>query len=562
MELTKITIRNFKKIRSAELPLAKINFLVGGNNAGKSSILQAIHCAVTAAQSQVENDGARVLAEENLKYSPAGDFSRLGHGRPLENSSYGHRAKIEFSGKTVSGDDASYAVQLYKGRNNKNVGIERSGTTPGFGSHINSVKSPFSVFVPGLAGVASFEEFRSEATVFRRIAGGEANLYLRNVFLILQRRGLLADFVELARLVFPGLRVNVDFDPTRDIHINVNVQTGLGVAQIPLDLVGTGVLQALQIFAYATLAKPSLLLLDEPDSHLHPSNQALLVQAFEAITEKTSTKIVLATHSRHLLNSAPETSKIFWVENGTIKEDQDFDLIKLLMEIGALDDADSIIGADGNLIVATEDSDTTALEHLLSVATERDYTIVRLNGVSNSNVACKVLDQLVPHTRGPAKVLFHRDRDFMTDDEVDRWKRQVESESIRCWVTRESDIESYFLSVAHLAAVSGLDPADITQFLNELLRENSRDIRSQFSKKRREVNMQMNRDGGGPATEELLPNDHVPSVEHAVGKFLVKKVRGRSHEVLGREIDPICLPRENLCPELTEVIEQLFELNA
>ncbi len=61
MELKKIDIRNFKKIRNAELELSKINFLVGGNNSGKSSILQAIHCSVTAAQSQVANNGAKVF---------------------------------------------------------------------------------------------------------------------------------------------------------------------------------------------------------------------------------------------------------------------------------------------------------------------------------------------------------------------------------------------------------------------------------------------------------------------------------------------------------------------
>lgn len=558
MELTKISIQNFKKIKNAEFQLGKINYLVGGNNAGKSSILQAIHCAVTAAQSQVENDGARVLAEENLKYSPAGDFNLLGHRKPLENSSYGHRATILFSGMSDSGDEASYSVKLYKGRNNRNVGIERSGSVLGFGSHVYSRKSPFSVFVPGLAGVANYEEFKAEASVFRRIAGGEANLYLRNVFLILKKRNLLDEFTRLARLVFPDLRIEVEFNQEKDIYIDVKVRTNDSSITVPLDLVGTGVLQALQIFAYATLAKPALLLLDEPDAHLHPSNQALLVQAFEVISENTETKIVLATHSRHLLNSAPDSANIFWVDNGTIKQDQDLDLIKLLMEIGALDEADAIIGRNNSLIIATEDTDTRALALLLSKATEREYTIIKLNGVSNSSIAREILDQLIPHFQGNPRVIFHRDRDFMTDDEVDRWKEKIETDQIKCFVTNGSDIESYYLNPSHLAAVAQVDVENINQFLDELLRENSRDIRNKFASKRREINIGMNRDGGAPRTEDLLPNNDIPSVEHVVGKFLLKKIRSKSNERIGIEIDPICQPQHNLSPELTDMIEQMY----
>ncbi|WP_198482298.1 AAA family ATPase [Methylotuvimicrobium alcaliphilum] len=37
MELEKITIQKFKRISNLELNLAPINYLVGGNNAGKSS---------------------------------------------------------------------------------------------------------------------------------------------------------------------------------------------------------------------------------------------------------------------------------------------------------------------------------------------------------------------------------------------------------------------------------------------------------------------------------------------------------------------------------------------
>lgn len=41
-------------------------------------------------------------------------------------------------------------------------------------------------------------------------------------------------------------------------------------------MAGTGFLQVAQIFAYLLHFKPKLLLIDEPDSHLHPGTQERL----------------------------------------------------------------------------------------------------------------------------------------------------------------------------------------------------------------------------------------------------------------------------------------------
>lgn len=82
MKLSKITLRAFKEINEISLELGNINFLIGANNSGKSSVLQGIHSAVTAAQSQIEAGGSTVIAEQELRYSPTADFSKLGYFAP------------------------------------------------------------------------------------------------------------------------------------------------------------------------------------------------------------------------------------------------------------------------------------------------------------------------------------------------------------------------------------------------------------------------------------------------------------------------------------------------
>jgi hypothetical protein len=48
----------------------------------------------------------------------------------------------------------------------------------------------------------------------------------------------------------------------------------------------------------------------------------------------------------------------------------------------------------------------------------------------------------------------HRDRDFLTDFEVEAWKTALRSAGVEAFVTKGIDIESYFIGPEHLAEVN------------------------------------------------------------------------------------------------------------
>lgn len=559
MELSRIIIKNFKKIQSLDLNLQKINYLVGGNNSGKSSALQAIHTAVTAAQSQIENGDLRVIAEEQLRYSPTGDFILLGHNRPLENPADGRRAKIEFYGTNDAGSDATYSIQLYKGRNNKNVGIIRTGSVLGFGNVITQSIPPFTVYVPGLAGIPHYEEFKNEGVLLRKVAGGEANLVLRNVLLMIKNRDEIAALLELVRKVFPEISLQIDFRDDRDQFIDVQISTNKGRTFKPIDMVGTGVLQAIQLFAYAIFFKPKILLLDEPDSHLHPSNQSLLISAFEVLAEETDTKILLATHSRHLINSAPDGAKFFWLSDGKLQSDDQIEVVKLLMDLGALDNADRILNSRKEFLFLIEDEKSKQFRLLLSNVglTEDQYDIVPYFGVSHADAMARAIQRLRPVLRGDRKIVVHRDRDFHQDEEIVEWRDTIIARGLTPFMTSGSDLESYFIGVQHISAVSGYDEAAIEGFLRDLLDEHDAKLRKRFRDKRRNINHKLHADGGGPITEQLCPPDQPLEIRHVVGKDFLKLIREYSQEKLGGAVDPIRESDVALATNLQELIDGL-----
>ena len=51
MQLRNIRIDRFKRLEHVDFPVGDVNILIGGNNSGKSTIIQAIHFGFTLFQS-------------------------------------------------------------------------------------------------------------------------------------------------------------------------------------------------------------------------------------------------------------------------------------------------------------------------------------------------------------------------------------------------------------------------------------------------------------------------------------------------------------------------------
>lgn len=78
-------IQSFKRITDAAIDLGAVNVFVGGNNAGKSSLIQGLHFGVgllqTIALSGIWKTSTS-LSPTQLIYSPAVDIQALGDVTP------------------------------------------------------------------------------------------------------------------------------------------------------------------------------------------------------------------------------------------------------------------------------------------------------------------------------------------------------------------------------------------------------------------------------------------------------------------------------------------------
>ncbi|MBP0597733.1 AAA family ATPase [Herbaspirillum sp. LeCh32-8] len=526
MELTSLRLESFKKVQKAEIQLRGINVLVGGNNSGKSSVLQGIHFSIAAAIAAKMAE-KQTFPQDSLLFCPARQFEHLRHGAPYSNQS--HFGFLEIKARFPEDNaELAHLIRIYRGRNEGNVGCVRTGATK-LGQAMANADAMFTIYVPGLAGIPQVEQFRSESVVRRGVASGDANLYLRNVLLIIKERDLMTLLVQRMRLLFPNFYLLVNFDKKSDIYIEVWVSTTGPAGRRPLELVGTGVLQALQIFAYVTLWAPKLLLLDEPDSHLHPDNQVLLAAALRLVAQETATKILISTHSRHLVESLYEDSNFVWLKEGKVfQQGIAPDILPILLDLGAIDNFDKIRAGHIKTVFLTEDTILSFIRTLVFANgfSEKEtlfYSYRTSSRLDSALILAEFLHAEYPGT----KIVIHRDRDFMTDQEVSEVSKKILAVGATPFITEGSDVESYFLNPEHLATLLQADIAAVVKWLDDLAKGSHNDLVATFIQKRSEVVQQHyknNRDKAPSATDLMSKEIPLPASQRR-GKDMLAKAR-------------------------------------
>jgi predicted ATPase len=526
MIIDAIKIKNFKRIVDTTVPLEKITVIVGGNNSGKSCVLQAPHFAVNLLQATVL-ESATIIPAHNLRYMPTSDILDLPHGKRLTAET--EAVSVEFWTRSADAEESATRPQQVNLTRGEGLNIQIGAACD---EHVESVLSdyskPFSIYVPGLAGIPLVEEFRSAAVIDGAIARGDANLYLRNVLLRISEdadklnrmNGYLSKILSEAELV-------VKFDVATDAHIRAWIKQR--DRETPIDSMGTGILQCLQILAYAIQYEPSLILLDEPDAHLHPNNQRTVANLLRDLVEKSGTQVILATHSRTLLDAfrnKPDSSFV-WLENGFVQKAASQEHISMLMALGALDGGERFYTEECSAVVLTEDTELEFLEVLLeSNGIDPDATLIHSYQSSSRFDAAIELAKFIKMLKPGVQVIIHRDRDFMCDDAVREIENiyRTKAADVNLFVTSGSDIEHYFTSPEHLAARLGGSQKDAEKLIADVIDSHKAELCVKYNFKFEDLKILYRKWGGEPKKSTSAAKGQNFGREHALGKLLLRKI--------------------------------------
>ena len=540
------------------MDLKGVNVLVGGNNSGKSSIIQGLHFGVGLLQTIALADkwvksSSTSLNPNQLIYSPSEDVYALGPGGKLfEPEDQAIRLDLNMeSGKACS-------VEVRKGRNrNILVGV----TNPELAQQLSSLEKPFSIFSPGLAGISKRETYVSDGVLFRTLARGDANLVLRNILLRLSGSDAWIPFLSDLRDVFPDLDIEVAFKKETDELIDVKIRTVKD--WVPLEIAGTGVLQATQILSYIHRFDPSIVVLDEPDSHLHPNNQRLLCALLRRVSEERGTQVLLTTHSRHVVDAVGSSSGFFWVRNGSVDVAEADDEVGILLDIGALDVKERAGQPDTKAVVLTEDEITRPLAVIIESSgfDLAKTAVLPYYGVTG----IKQLQPLVNVIRGTnpkAKIVIHRDRDFLTDEEVEKWKTDVRALSVEPFVTKGRDVESYFIDSKLLAELNpGSSPADLDVLIKNVAEEMKAELVADYVNGRIDVARKSGKSSSlNHGTLAVDANNYVSSNSiRYCGKAALRAVRAKFQSATGKNLTVFRQSKKLYDDSLGAVAKKIFK---
>ncbi len=515
VKLTSVRIEKFKKIDIIDLPISDLNILVGSNGSGKSSILQALHLAscLMRQADRIRSDSTVMVRVSDLDYLPSDEYWRLGHGADWGNMATSPSSKILFNFSDADHSTANVECEM---RSARNAGISVRGELPDpVRTQFRGTETFFSGFIPGISGIPNIEQKKSKRVVLKACSFGDSNVYLRNALNLLTNIQI-RQIEEWLLPLLGTVKLKISFDEVKDFVIYAEAEVN-GIST-PLELLGTGYLQLIQIFCYILLFKPKILLIDEPDIHLHPSVQEKLAFTLFNIAIEQNIKIVMTSHSPFIVRGAPAGTNVVWLADGAVTTNSR-SVVELALGWGAF---------GKKIIVVSEDAQTTMLKALIGQWPDIEQLVAVLPGrgykrLLTKNEAIELRESL----GNKYKILVHRDRDSLTDAEVADLKNSYNDDGIRLWVTDQSDIEAEFCDVAFLASLTGEDPLTCQQWLDEIQLQNMTPIRDQFAKQRSAHNIELYKAGGSPTNDEVWTELQSTPLKGAKGKFVFNQLKGR-----------------------------------
>lgn len=488
-------LKNFKGIGQKGVRLGnlqKVNFLVGPNNAGKSSVLRYLSMYIDTQERR--SDSIALLPEDVPLFSMN---SEVVHGYAISLEDVLPKIDNNLAKKllsTISCDGLIWISKRTEGR-----GFELTDWDGEKGE-----------------SALDYHEWKSLWTYLTHQGGGDLNSSwipqsIRKLAQDMPVPSPRVKFIPAMRQILPGdsfgdysgtglieelsKHQNPDFDNqslkkkfnaiedfVRSVtgsedarievpHARTHLVIHMGGKSLPLSALGTGIHEIVMLAAFCTLAEKHIVCLEEPEIHLHPLLQRKLIRY---LASKTRNQYFIATHSSAMLDAAPAAVFSVYQEEGNTKirlassPSDRFEICRALgYQASDLLQSNAIIWVEGP-------SDRIYLLHWIKAAAPDlvegiDFSIMFYGGRLLSHLCAddSEVDEFISLRRLNRNVAIVMDSDKSgSHSRVNRTKKRV-SEEIGTdgysWITRGREIENYIAPSMVPGIISGITKANAIQ---------------------------------------------------------------------------------------------------
>jgi len=321
--VTRLTLRNFKSVGEQIYSFTQFDLLVGRNNSGKSTVLQALaiwqFCVDEFHRAKRSGSKGIQVVLPNFTALPVPEFNLLWKDRT-------DRRWPEINGKKTqeyilihirvewqcgSGETDSFGVDLRYHSPQTIYAIPSDGWAK-FHECEKRDDFPKIAYVPPFSGLETSEKWLDVSPIRQQVGKGQPGSVLRNLLLqvcpppargpdgssILKGYRTPANWKELSEIISRWFSVKIrepKYESAKDVYITVEYrQNGKDY-----DIIsgGSGFHQILTLLAFLYGYHPSTILLDEPDAHLHVNLQREILDYFKRKSIELNTQFLIATHA-------------------------------------------------------------------------------------------------------------------------------------------------------------------------------------------------------------------------------------------------------------------------
>jgi energy-coupling factor transporter ATP-binding protein EcfA2 len=334
--------------------------------------------------------------------------------------------------------------------------VSEKGITP---EQLQTINLHRSVWVPSSVGIVRDEEYKTAARLTGLIGAGRTNEVLRNLLLDLHQHQE-PRFDQVQRVLderFGASLGAVEFDGEADQFVRVDYTAAS--ATHDLFSAGSGFLQVLQLLTYVLRRDASVVLLDEPDAHLHSHMQRLVIEVLEDLAGSAGFQVVLATHSKEIINFV-DPSRLIFIDHGSTSVGPGVSAgpVAILRALGDIDNVDAFtLFKNRRCLFIEGKGDTAVLSRWARLLGNRafvgDDSVVAISVGGADRFEHVAQLQVMENLLGaPLQSLELRDRDAMIEEtRAERMRGAVRP--LHIW--QRDSIESYLLDPAVLARLVG-----------------------------------------------------------------------------------------------------------
>lgn len=563
-----IQLENYRCFEKTQIKLKEVSVFVGKNNAGKSSLIEALRLVALAIRKSTKTVYKELPMEFGTGIKIKGfklDVEKL--KIDLRGIVYLYEDKIaKIKAVLSSGNliiiylNSSYAYACVYDANGNNITNKNKAELCG----IESVE-----IMPQLGLIKENEKRLSSDTVENDKDSYLFSRHFRNE-IYQYKEEFWDEFVDLSEKTWPGLKINeIIYNYAEDEFIKLFVSDSRFLAE--LGLMGSGLQMWLQIMWFLSRTKDcETIILDEPDVYMHPDLQRKLIR----IIQKRYPQTIIATHSVEIIAEvSPKNIVIIDKKKRQMSYSTDMQAVqKIVDNIGSINNLSLARIGNARKCVFVEGKDLKILAKFADILYPElsepinNLPHVSLGGFNN-----------LPETFGAAKLFYEEtmgnimcicilDSDYFPEDLLKEKIRIAEKNNLILHIWKRKEIENYILEPKVLFRLLHVNTSEYEAFLENL--ENlvdtfEDDVFDQYathiakykkidpSTANKEARKFMNKEWDGLENKLALVS----------GKNLLRRINQWMHEEYGVKCTLNILldtfKAEDVCQEMKEVIAQL-----